>query len=445
MSFSSAVLAKHLINLESIASKPARYIIAFSGGLDSMVLLHALKNHVFEHKNKIPIFAVHINHGLQAESLNWVNKCEKMATSLGILFKSINIQINLNSGNGLEAAARDARYSALDLELGNGDWLITAHHREDQAETLLLNLIRGSGPTGIAGISQIRRFGKGWLARPIINIKKNDLVLYAKENALDWIEDPSNMDQHFDRNFLRHQILTRLELRWPNISGRLERSSLLAGEASQLLSELAEIDFRELGADATKIPINKLLNLSIARQRNVIRYALRNEGLSMPSRMQLNQILNEAVFARKDAQPLVRWKGVIIRRYRNFLYLMPEKQIIDLKPLIVSNNELLLGPGMGQLNFEKSDKIGLSKELFEKGLVVRFRSGGEKIYLYNQSYKRKLKKLLQEKGIVPWMRNQLPLVYSGENLVAVGDLWLAKDATSCPGIKVRWIDRPALH
>ena len=445
MKFNSEILAKYLKALESEATQPSRYIVALSGGLDSVVLLHALRNHLIEHKSKIPLIAIHINHCLQPESQSWVEKCKTITYKLDIIFKSINVEVDLNSGRGLEASARSARYSALLREMRYKDWLITGHHQEDQAETLLINLIRGSGPAGIAGISKIRQFGLGWIARPILNITKDNLTSYAKENSLDWIEDPSNLDLNFDRNFLRHEIITRLKARWPNVADCLCRSSAHAGEASQLLFELAEIDLEKICSDSSKIPISKLLKLSPARQRNLIRFALQKQRLNIPSTAKLKLIFSDLIFARQDAQPLIRWDGVIVRRYRDNLYLMSDKQISDLFPLPILGNELSLGPGMGKLNFEISENIGLSRELFDKGLIVRRRTGGEKIIPYNQTHKRELKKLLQEKGIVPWMRNQLPLVYSGEDLVAVGDLWISKDAISEPGIKVRWIDRPELH
>ena len=445
MKFNSGILANHLKALESKVMQPSRYIVALSGGLDSVVLLHALKNYLTEHKSTIPLIAIHINHCLQAQSQNWVEECEAITKKLDIVFKSINVKVDLNSGRGLEASARNARYSALLREMQPNDWLITAHHQEDQAETLLINLIRGSGIAGISGISKFRKFGLGWIVRPMLNIAKDNLISYANENSLDWIEDPSNIDLDFDRNFLRHEIITSLKKRWPSVSECLCRSSAHAGEASQLLFELAEIDLKKICSDSSKIPISKLLELAPARQRNLIRFAFQKLKLNMPSTVKLKLIFSELIFARQDSQPLIRWDGVIVRRYRDNLYLMSDKEMPYLYPLTISGNELFLGPGMGSLNFEISENIGLSKELFDKGLTVKRRAGGEKIIPYNHTHRKELKKLLQEKGIVPWMRNQVPLVYSGRELVAVGDLWISKDAISEPGIKVRWIDRPELH
>lgn len=440
MNFSPAVLAEHLKKLENTVSRPARYVIAFSGGLDSTVLAHALAQH-----SGVPVLAIHIDHALQTDSADWSAHCAQIAAALKIEFRSLRVDVQLESGKGPEASARDARYTALHAELDCDDWLLSAHHREDQAETLLLNLIRGSGPAGVAGIGDIRRFGPGWLVRPMLNVDRADILKYASDQGLRWIEDPSNTDRRFDRNFLRHEVLPRLKSRWPDIATRLQRSAGHAGEASQLLVELAAIDLETLGSRAARLPIDRLSDLSAARQRNVIRFALRDLGLSTPTAMQLECILNEVIPARVDAQPLVTWPGASVRRYRNGLYLLPETlaDAIDSTPL--SGEELELGVGLGTLHFESGADIGISPELFGDGLTIKPRIGGEEFQPKGQSHTRKLKKLLQEAGVVPWMRDRLPLVYSGERLVAVGDLWLAENAVARPGVAVRWTGRPALH
>lgn len=440
MNFSPAILAEHLQELESTAGRPARYVIAFSGGLDSTVLAHALAE-----ISDVPVLAIHVDHALQTDSADWGEHCAQIAAALEIEFRSLRVQVQLESGKGPEASARDARYTALHAELEDGDWLLSAHHREDQAETLLLNLIRGSGPAGVAGIGDLRRFGPGWLARPMLNVDRADILEYASDLGLQWIEDPSNTDRRFDRNFLRHEVLPRLKSRWPDIAARLQRSAGHAGEASQLLIELAAIDLQNLGARAERLPIDGLLELSPARQRNVIRFALRDLGLSTPTAMQLGRVLDEVIPARVDAQPLVSWPGASVRRYRNGLYLLPENLADTVESLPLSGKDLQLGAGLGALHFESGADIGISEELFSEGLMIKPRTGGEEFQPQGQSHTRKLKKLLQEEGIVPWMRDRLPLVYSGEQLLAVGDLWLAEDAVARPGIAVRWSGRPALH
>jgi len=443
VTFSPAILAEHLQEIESTAGKPARYVIAFSGGLDSTVLAHALARN--SDVPDVPVLAIHVDHALQTDSADWSKHCAKIAAELEIEFRSLLVEVQLESGKGPEASARDARYAALHAELSNDDWLLSAHHREDQAETLLLNLIRGSGPAGVAGIGDVRRFGPGWLVRPMLNVARADIEQYANDLDLHWVEDPSNEEQRFDRNFLRHEVLPRMKSRWPDVATRLQRSAGHAGEASQLLIELAAIDLESLGSRATRLPIDGLLRLSVARQRNVIRFALRELGLSTPTAVQLERILKEVIPARVDAQPLVSWAGASVRRYRNGLYLLPENLADAVESESLSGADLELGIGLGTLHFEPGADIGISPELFNSGLTIKPRTGGEEIQLQGQTHTSKLKKLLQEEGVVPWMRDRLPLIYSGDQLVAVGDLWLAEDAATRPGVAVRWIDRPALH
>jgi len=440
VSFNPAILAEHLKELENEAGRPARYVVAFSGGLDSTVLAHALAQ-----CSAVPVLAIHIDHALQTDSADWSEHCAQNAVALKIEFRSLRVEVQLESGKGPEAAARDARYAALHAELNDDDWLLSAHHREDQAETLLLNLIRGSGPAGVAGIGDIRRFGPGWLVRPMLNVDRAEILQYATDQGLQWIEDPSNTDRRFDRNFLRHEVLPRLQSRWPDIAARLQRSAGHAGEASQLLIELAVIDLENLGSSASRLPIDGLAELSAARQRNVIRFALRGLGLSTPTAVQLERILNEVIPARVDAQPLVSWPGASVRRYRNGLYLLPQNLAKAIETTPLPGEKLELGAGLGTLHFEAGADVGISSELLSGGLTIKSRVGGEEFQPQGQSHTRKLKKLLQEEGVVPWMRERLPLIYSGERLVAVADLWLAEDAVARPGFAVRWIGRPALH
>ena len=443
MTLNAGILRQQLGQLETVAGKPSRYVIAFSGGLDSTVLLHALASQ--REELGIRMVAIHIDHGLHEDAGAWSEHCRSVAGELGVDYLSRSVTVQLESGKGPEASARDARYAALYAELAYGDWLLSAHHREDQAETLLLNLIRGSGPLGIAGIGEIRRFGPGWLVRPLLTTGRDELLEYADREALNWVEDPSNVDRRFDRNFLRHDILPRLKSRWPDIAARLQRSASHSGEAAQLLSDLARIDLEALGDRPERLPIDRLLALSVARQKNLLRYALRCLGLSTPTMMQLERILTEVIPARDDAQPLVAWPGASVRRYRNALYLLPEELAELPEPIEVKDSEVPLGAGLGVLQFVRGEARGLSQPVLERGIRVCFREGGEQFMPEGQPHTRKLKKLLQQEGIVPWMRDRLPLVYAGDELVAVGDLWLAAAAVSRPGVAVRWKDRPALH
>lgn len=443
MTFRAEALRASLGELERLAAPPTRYVIAFSGGLDSTVLAHALS--ATAAANATPIVAIHIDHGLQTEAPAWGEHCAAVARRLGLDYQVRRVTVASDAGLGLEAAAREARYAALQQAMERGDWLLSAHHCEDQAETLLLNLARGSGPAGIAGIGAIRPFGPGWLARPLLQVRRAALEAYAANAGLQWIEDPSNEDLRFDRNYLRHEILPRLRERWPDIAARLERSAAHAGEAAELLDELGAIDLQQLGGHPARLPLERLKDLSRARQRNLLRHALRELGLATPTAAQLDRVFDEVLPAREDAQPLVAWPGAEVRRYRDGLYLLPEDTGAAPQATLVAGDAVALGAGLGTLRLERGAKTGLAQGLVDDGLRLEYRAGGEKFQPAGQSHTRTLKNLLQEEGIVPWMRDRLPLVYAGDRLVAVADLWLAADAVTSPGVAVRWEDRPVLH
>lgn len=445
MTFSAEILLQRLAEFSEIAGLPARYVIAFSGGLDSTVLTHVLASSRESHQ--IPILAVHIDHGLQPASAAWRESCETFARELGVDFLGRQVDVALDSGLGPEASAREARYAALRSLVSPGDWLLSAHHEDDQAETLLLNLMRGSGPGGLAGIGAIRPFAAGWLARPMLDVPRDALRDYATAAEIGWIDDPSNRDQILDRNFLRHEVLPRLDERWPDAATRLRRSAELAGEAALLLSELAEIDRAVLGDCPDRLALDRLCEMSRPRQRNVLRHFVRLLGLPLPGAGQLHSIVDELIPARDDAQPLVRWPGVEVRRYRNQLYIIAAETLGTTcdagQP--VSGNRVAVGPGLGTLVFTPGAPVGLSDAVIRSGLELRFREGGEDFQPSGQAHTRKLKKLLQEAGVVPWMRERLPLLYANGQLVAVADLWIAAQAASEPGVAIGWENGPTLY
>jgi tRNA(Ile)-lysidine synthase len=438
-------LRRRLVRLEAAAAEPSRYVIAFSGGLDSTVLLHALAGGAARHG--VPILAVYIDHGLQSESAEWGRRCESIAAEIGVGFQRHRVQVDAQAPKGLEAAAREARYGALREVVEPGDWLLSAHHRDDQAETLLLNLVRGSGPAGLAGIGELQRFAAGWLVRPLLDVSKLELLAYARDAGLEWITDPSNEDLSFDRNYLRHEVLPALEQRWPGVTARLRRSAALSGQAALLLEELASIDALQLGERPDCLGVAALRQLSPARQRNVLRFALSRLGLPTPAAKHVDRIVTEVLTAREDAQPLVAWPGAEVRRYRGNLYLLSagESPVPAQEVVPVTGNSLLLPAGLGTLVFDRSGEEGLSEAVMGQELELRFRAGGEEIKLPDQKHTKKLKKLLQEEAVVPWMRDRLPLLYANGQLVAVADLWIAASALARPGTAIEWRDRPAIH
>jgi len=445
VTFNSEALLHALTALSEETVRPNRYVVAFSGGLDSTVLLHALATSIEQHG--IPLLAIHIDHGLQQDSERWAEHCRSAAARFDVEFQSKRVTIDRAAGKGQEAAARDARYAALGSFMSPGDWILSAHHQDDQAETLLLNLLRGSGSAGIAGIAAIRPIENGWLARPLLSFSQESLRNYAASHDLIWIEDPSNSERSFDRNFLRHEVLPTLESRWPELARRLYRSSRIAADSATLLDDLGSIDAQALGDRHDRLRVDSLRSLSAERQKNVLRYALRQLALATPSAAQLQRVLDEVVAARVDAEPVLKWDGVEVRRYRNHLYLLAAdltEKPVD-KTVLKGCDRVELGPGLGALRLESGAAQGLDGELFERGLEVRYRQGGEKLRPVDQTHTKTLKNLLQENSVVPWMRSRIPLVFAGDELVAVADLWLAADAVSTPGVALHWEDRPPIH
>lgn len=421
-----------------------RFVVAFSGGIDSTVLLHALAELVDAQDQCI--LAVHIDHGLNKDAAIWRRHCRDFAATLGVAYEDRVVSISSDSSAGPEAAARTARYAAFAGIVQDGDCLLTAHHREDQAETLLLNLLRGSGPAGVAAIDARQRFGPGYLLRPLLRICQSEITRYAERHDLHWIDDPSNRESRFDRNFLRNEIIPLLSSRWPAANANLARSADLAREASQLLDDLADIDLREHGS-AQRLSIPALMQLSPARRRNLLRRAIRISNLPPAPATRIEQTLRELIPARGDASPLVSWPGAELRRFRDSLFLMAELPVATIpgQQVLMPDGEWLdLGPGLGSLQLMPTQQDGIAPGIARSGLQLRFRSGGERIRLKDRGLTHKLKKLLQQEGVLPWMRDRMPLLYAGEQLVAVADLWIADECIAPQGFSVNWRDKPLL-
>ena len=443
MTFDSNDLLERLHVLTADDNPPARWLVAFSGGIDSTVLLHALA------KSATPaeIIALHIDHGLHPDARQWQQHCRSFAGDIGVAYETRTVTVAEKPAHGPEADARRVRYGAFAGMVRTGDCLLSAHHEDDQAETLLLNLMRGSGPAGLAGIGRQQSFGRGRLLRPLLGVSRDEIEAYAALHELNWIDDPSNEDSRFDRNFVRNEIMPGLAARWPAVSNRLRRSAELVGESSELLNELADIDLATLGVPQ-KLSVGGLLTLSAARQRNVLRRAVRLCGLPPLPSTRAFQIISEMLPARTDAQPLVTWDGACVRRYRDHLYVLASVPATGSAGLTGTlrpgDPAVCLGEGLRTLMLSAGVDRGIQPDLAENGLTIQFRDGGETIRPDDQGPTKKLKKLLQEEGIVPWMRSALPLLYAGEKLVAVADLWVDADCMAKSGLNVIWTDRPAL-
>lgn len=385
--------------------------LAYSGGLDSQVLLHVCRYFANQ------LTAVHINHQLQPQANDWQQFCQTQAVVFGVNFIAQTVQINV-ANSSLEAAARNARYRALAGFIKLGDVLLTAHHQSDQAETVLLQLLRGAGLAGLAAMPVKKPFAQGYLLRPLLTTPKSELLAYAEQHGLKWIDDPSNQDLNFDRNFLRHEIIPKLQQQWPGLDKTLARSAQLAGEAKELLQALAEQDLAQL-TEHEKINIQALMQLSKIRQANALRYWLQSLPLSLPSQAQLEQVLQQI----STVNCCVRWPGAELRSFRGYLYAMLPQVEFDRNQILVWQ-QLALPlqlPDGSQLQWQQSIGSGVAPDYLHQ-LTVRFRQGGERFHPAGRRHSQSLKKLLQEAALPPWQRERLPLIYSGEQLIWVAGL-----------------------
>lgn len=404
---------------------PGRYIVAYSGGIDSHVLLHAMARHVGGDKRRL--IAAHVDHGLHDDSREWARRCRLTAADLGIEMRLLEIDERPPRGASVEAWARRHRYRLLNSLMRSNDVLLTAHHRDDQVETLLLQLFRGSGPHGLSGIPEQQCFGPGLLVRPLIKVSRELIERYAKAFALAWIEDPSNAVEAHDRNYIRHQILPLVARRWPAACERIEHAAGLQQQAADCLDAAADTALDALRSeDGTRLPLATLAALDENLRRWVLRRWIVRARFPIPDAVHLNE-MQRLLRARVDAAPCVSWKGVEMRRYRNFVYLMRARQ----RP--VANREYAwdlvepLSLPYGMLSAESSTGVGLRKALVaENGAVVRFRRGGERCHPLDRVHSQSLKRLFQEWGIAPWRRAELPLIFVGTELAAVADICVSR-------------------
>ncbi len=403
---------------------PARhYRVAYSGGCDSHVLLHAL----VAIQDQLPatvISALHVNHGLAEEADHWAAHCEQIAVGLGVAFQAVSVDGMGDAGESPEAAARQARYHVFKQLMTDGDGLLLAHHEDDQAETLLLQLFRGAGVRGLAAMPRYVAFSKGWMGRPLLGVSRQHLRDYANEAGLNWIEDPGNQSPDFDRNFLRHNIIPDLLPRWPALAHTLARAAQHQSAASRLLDELAAEDMEVLaGSRSGCLSIHALSLLSRERQDNVLRYWIHRQGILLPSCVQLQRIHAEVLSAREDAQPQVGWADSMIRRYQDDLYLLPAeagRDSLACDPLDWDlKDDLELADGR-RLKLERQKGVGLKASLEGRSdISVRFRQGGEVCRPLGRKQGHRLKTLWQEWGVPPWERNRIPLIYAGEEIIQV--------------------------
>ena len=390
-------------------------LVGFSGGLDSSVLLQACA--ALPSLRDAGLRAIHVHHGLHRDADDWAAHCQQACSTLGIPLTVVRAAV-VDTGEGREAAARTARHAAFDDALRDGEVLAVAHHRDDQAETFLLRALRASGPDGLAAMRPWRRFGRGWMWRPLLDLPRAQLLAYAMDHGLRWIDDPSNADSGFDRNFLRHQVMPLLRARWPHVDAAFARSASLNGEAADLL----EIDDARLLADAHGedphvLDVAFLSSLPAARRARVLRRWIAQLGLPPLPAEGVARIEHDLLPAAADGVAGFAWHGALVRRWRGRLHadwqhapLAPgwQRQWDGREPLRLPDGSLLALDGAGH---------------FETRLVVGARVGGERITLPGRGHSHALKHVLQDLGVPPWVRERLPLLSTGEGeLLSVGNL-----------------------
>ena len=430
--------------LEILSSLPAapRYWVAFSGGLDSKVLLHLLSQLQAEYSAEL--HAVHVNHDLQADASQWAADCEETCKQLQVPISTLSVTVAPLQGESLEAVARKERYSAIAARMGEGDLLFTAHHQDDQAETLLLQLLRGSGPSGLAAMPAISSFGPGSHARPLLGFSREELHEYALAQGLTWVEDQSNQDISFDRNYLRRQVIPLLRERWPALGRTLSRSASHCAEAQGLIDTLAQEDLARIGVTTGEgLSISELKALPAPRVRALLRAWMRAQGFPLPDTVRLDRILSEVIPAAADRNPEVHWPGAVVRRFQDRLYLRTPQPPLDADTVLEWDGEsaLELPAGLGTL-FAEEGEGGIALSTWRSAPIrVHFRGGGERCRPAGQSGTRSLKKLFQEKEIPPWQRERIPLILLGGELAAVGDICICAPFAAQPGepaVRLRW-------
>ena len=383
--------------MEDLANKDGyltgkKIVVALSGGIDSVVLLHFLNKHYPGN-----VRAVHINHNLSKYSDEWCAFCERICNSTKIEFKYISI--NIQNSSNIEENARKKRYLSLKSELRVGEILCTAHHQEDQAETFLLQLFRGSGVAGLASMPKIKSIGDSELYRPFLNISKQKIVDYASKNYLKWIEDDSNLDTNFKRNLLRIEFLPKLSSAFNGLIKNVSRSAAHQAEALRLMQDLAELDIKNFELLVNnKIQVSSLIQLPKRRIVNVLRYYIANLGFLLPSNKVLNELIS-SLSAKTDANVILRWHHYEVRRYNGELYFFDEH--IESSNLPCPYYESL----KNLPNFE-----------------IRFRLEGQRIKVKGKGHSQSLKKVLQESNIPPWERDKLRMYYVDGSLRAMETL-----------------------
>ena len=410
-----------------------RLVVALSGGVDSVALLSLLASFKERYPHYL-ILAHNVNHGLSKNADSWGLFCADLCKELAIPLISSQVNIEKKSRTSLEALARDARYQCFKENMLENDIILTGHHQDDQLETLLLALKRGSGSTGLQGIRSTQVFFNGHLVRPLLNFARQELVDYANCKQLQWIEDESNQDIDFDRNFIRHKISPLLAERWPAIAQSASRTAELCQDQQRLLDEVAQQDLEQCAVNRLSyqtLAISSLSSFSKARRNNIIRFWLKSNGLQYPSNKQLAVLWEEVALAEADKQPKLQLASNTICRYQDALYIVPKLSLQEVEQPLIWSGQAILWLRAGQLgvDFSKVDP-GIAQQ-YQVQCCLRQHLDAQLTCLPEGRNKpRSIKKLLHEYQVPPWSRDQVVFIMIDNQLVEAVGLWRCQ--TSLP-------------
>lgn len=426
-----AFTTERLLQALSASSPVSAYIVGFSGGADSTALVHALSK--IREQLDAPISAVHVNHGIHTEADRWQNQCEVFCQQRGIDLVCLSVELNNESGKGLEAEARHLRYEAITNLLKPGDCLLTAHHADDQAETVLLNLMRGSGVDGLSAMPECRPLGPGVLQRPLLNFRNSALKRYLSEENVEWTDDPSNYYLDHDRNFVRHQVIPLLEQRWPEVGQRLLLSCNAMSDARRLLEKLADEYLEPNLSHPFVLAVTPECIANRELFKLVIRRWVKQSDLTGIPVYQLDSFCDQVQHVDSDHKVSLSWDGSLLRWYKNQLWLSDNRDILPC-PVVKwpkGQSSVDLGQDAGCLSLVKSGRAknqaetavsAVPKGVFEVGARVNLNASA----IEQGGHHKSLKNIFQSAGIPPWLRDAIPLCSQDDEVLALGDWCLAK-------------------
>ena len=414
--------------LEDIVKPSDRLVAGLSGGVDSVVLLDILAR--VARKLRCRFSALHVNHQLSPNARRWEAFCGRLCRARRIPFRSVKVDVQ--RGDSIEAAARAARYAVFARQ--ECEYIVLAHHRDDQVETLLLQLLRGAGVKGLAAMPLLRiqdpgsRIPDPGILRPLLDVTREEILVYARDRGLEWVEDESNQDMYFLRNFVRHEVLPVIARRFPAYRATLARAAGHLAEAARVLDELASADAAGELADGT-LSIAALRRLPPARGRNLLRYFLASRGVTMPGTERLDEASRQALTAKQDARVLVELGDFTLRRHAGRLHLVRARGVppAQYEKLWRGEKKMALPELGGVLTLARATGSGISLSRLGGGVVtIRLRRGGERLQPNCRRPRRSLKNLLQEARMPPWQREYIPLIFCGGKLV-----WAARIGVDC--------------